>query len=112
VNLKERFKGAMAVLGFVLAYATYPAFAYDASQSTGPGTHQGTEGTTSNRGTSTDSKSGKNEDSGSAVGARRPGSATSSEGGPASGSTRPDQGGREMKESGAGTTSGAGTSRK
>lgn len=78
----------------------------------GAGTHQGAEGETSSHSQApVDSKSGKNEDSGSATGAVRSRSATGSESGASHGSARPDEGGRNMKESGAGTQSGAAKSR-
>jgi hypothetical protein len=87
--------------------------AYDSTQSTGPGTHQDENADTrSTPGASVDSKSSKNEDSGSATGSVRERSRTVMESGSSHGSARPDETGRGMKESGAGTTGGASKSRK
>jgi len=87
--------------------------AYDPTQSTGPGTQQGEKADLSTqRGASADSKSSKNEDSGSATGAIRDRSQSGIESGDSHGSARPDSSGRSMKESGAGTTTGAAKSRK
>jgi len=87
--------------------------AYDPTQSTGPGTQQGDKADLSTqRGASADSKSSKNEDSGSATGAVRDRSQSGIESGDSHGSARPDGSGRSMKESGAGTTTGAAKSRK
>lgn len=96
---------ATAFLGLMLAY--------DPGQSTGPGTHQDNDAATSSqRGGAMDSKSSKNEDSGSATGAVRDRSRTGVESGGSHGSARPDETGRSMKESGSGTMSGASKSRK
>lgn len=87
--------------------------AYDPKQSTGPGTQQDEQGSISaQRGTGVDSKSSKNEDSGSATGAVRERSQTGMESGASHGSARPDETGRSIKEAGAGTSSGASKSRK
>ncbi len=93
--------GALAVLAVVLAY--------DPGQSTGTGTHQEAEGqmSTGDR-APVDSKSGRNEESGSATGAVRPRSESGREAGASHGSKRSDtDAGRSMGQSGAGTTSGA-----
>ncbi|HJU04019.1 MAG TPA: hypothetical protein VJ692_02630 [Nitrospiraceae bacterium] len=93
--------------------------AYDPTQSTGSGTQQGPGASLhTSPEMQTDSKSGKNEDSGSATGAVRDRSQSgvesgSSHGSRRSGSTGPgtesgSTSGRSMGESGAGTTSGAG----
>ena len=74
---------SVAVLSLVLAY--------DPTQSTGPGTQQGSDGSMSTqRGTGTDSKSGKNEDAGSATGTKRDRSRSGAESGSSHGSARPD----------------------
>lgn len=87
--------------------------AYDPTQSTGPGTHQDENADTrSKSGASVDSKSSKNEDSGSATESVRERSRTGMESGSSHGSARPDETGRGMKESGAGTTGGASKSKK
>src|SRR5687768_12182992 len=87
--------------------------AYDPTQSTGPGTHQDENADArSKSGGSVDSKSAKNEDAGSASGAVRDPSRSGMESGTSHGSARPDETGRSMKESGAGTTGGASKSRK
>lgn len=96
---------AMGLLALMLAY--------DPTQSTGPGTHQDENADTRSKpGASVDSKSSKNEDSESAIGSVREPSRTGMESGSSHGSARPDETGRGMKESGAGTTSGASKSRK
>ncbi|HKN88467.1 MAG TPA: hypothetical protein VJV04_16490 [Nitrospiraceae bacterium] len=98
----------MATIGFLGLM-----LAYDPTQSTGPGTQQGDNADMSTqRGASGDSKSAKNEDSGSATGAVRDRSQSGIESGDSHGSARPDSSGRTMKESGSGTTSGAAKSRK
>jgi hypothetical protein len=87
--------------------------AYDPTQSTGPGTHQDENADSKTKpGASVDSKSSKNEDSGSASGVVRDRSGSGMESGSSHGSVRPDETGRSMKESGAGTTGGASKSRK
>ena len=106
-------------LAFLAGGATM-AVAYDPSQSTGTGTQQGENAETSAMpGGATDSKSGRNEDSGSAVGTPRQSSKSGMESGQSHGSRRPgstgsDAGtdetnaaGRPMGKSGAGTTKGA-----
>jgi hypothetical protein len=98
----------MAVIGF-----SGLMLAYDPTQSTGPGTQQGDNAEMSTqRGASGDSKSSKNEDSGSATGAVRDRSKSGIESGDSHGSARPDSSGRTMKESGSGTTTGAAKSTK
>src|SRR5687767_4406774 len=58
VHTRSEWIAATAFLGLMLAY--------DPGQSTGPGTHQDNDAATSSqRGGTTDSKSSKNEDSGS-----------------------------------------------
>jgi hypothetical protein len=105
VHTRSEWIAATAFLGLMLAY--------DPGQSTGPGTHQDNDAATSSqRGGTTDSKSSKNEDSGSATGAVRDRSHTGMESGSSHGSGRPDETGRSMKESGSGTMSGASKSRK
>ena len=102
---KSEWITAVAFAGLMLAY--------DPSQSTGPGTHQDNDaGTSSQPSGSMDSKSSKNEDSGSATGAVRDRSHTGMESGSSHGSARLDEAGRSMKESGGGTTGGASKSRK
>ena len=105
MHTKSEWLTAVAFVGLMLAY--------DPSQSTGPGTHQDKNADTSaQRGGSVDSKSSKNEDSGSATGAVRERSASGMESGGSHGSTRPEDSGRSMGQSGAGTTGGASKSRK
>jgi hypothetical protein len=95
---------AIGFLGLMLAY--------EPTQSTGPGTHQDENaGTRSTPRASVDSKSSKNEDSGSATGAARDHSRTGMESDKSHGSDRPDETGQSMRESGAGTTGGASKSR-
>lgn len=102
---RNEWVATVAILALMLAY--------DASQSTGPGTQEDSQGSTSTqRGSVVDSKSSKNEDSGSATGAVRDRSQSGIESGTSHGSTRPDDSGRSIKESGAGTTSGAPKTRK
>jgi hypothetical protein len=97
----------------ISAAAVALMLAYDPTQSTGPGTVQDSQGSTSTqRGAGVDSKSSKNEDSGSATGAVRERSQTGSESGDSHGSARPNDSGRSLKESGAGTTSGTAKTRK
>jgi len=99
------WSASVAVLALVLAY--------DPTQSTGPGTQQGSDGSTSTqRGTGIDAKSGKNEDAGSATATKRDRSQSGAESGSSHGSARPDTSGRNMDQSGAGTTSGAAKSGK
>jgi len=65
--------------------------AYDLTQSTGPATQQGSDGSMSTlHGTGIDSKSGKNEDAGSATGTKRDRSRSGAESGPSHGSARPN----------------------
>lgn len=98
----------IAAIGFIALM-----LAYDPKQSTGPGTHQDEHADTrTTPGASVDSKSSKNEDSGSPTGAVRDPSGTGMESGRSHGSTRPDEAGRTLKESGAGTIGGASKSRK
>ena len=110
MRLRLTGHGALAVLALILAY--------EPSQSTGTGTHQGASGETSTGDrAAVDSKSGKNEDSGSATGAPRESSQSGMETGESHGSKRgstaeADRSGKTLRESGAGTTSGASKSRK
>ncbi len=105
MHTRSEWIAATGFLGLLLAY--------DPTQSTGPGTQQGDHADMSTqRGASTDSKSAKNEDSGSATGAVRDRSQSGIESGDSHGSPRPDSTGRTMKESGSGTASGAAKSRK
>ena len=106
MHTRSEWMAAIGFLGLLLAY--------EPTQSTGPGIHQDENADTRSKpGASVDSKSSKNEDSGSATGAARDRSRTGMESGNTHGSDRPDETGRSMRESGAGTTGGgASRSRK
>ena len=105
MHKRSEWIAAIGFLGLMLAY--------DPTQSTGPGTHQDEHADTKSKsGASVDSKSSKNEDSGSATGALRDRAPSGMESGDSHGSARSNDTGRNMKESGAGTTSGAAKSKK
>ena len=117
---RRMMKTHALIVSIALAFLAEGAVAYDPSQSTGTGTQQGANAETSTMpGGATDSKSGRNEDSGSATGSPRPSSKSGIESGQSHGSKRggstgSDAGtdetnaaGRPMGKSGAGTTKGA-----
>ena len=115
---RRMMKTHALIVSIALAFLAESAAAYDPSQSTGTGTQQGANAETSTMpGGATDSKSGRNEDSGSATGSPRPSSKSGIESGQSHGSKRggstgsgtdeTNAAGRPMGKSGAGTTKGA-----